>query len=130
MTDSLITDWKQWQAALERAVTLVRAGELDSAQAQVDVMNKWAYPNAPHEESVAEGFQSAATTACADGDVVAFEWLWKKALNYWYYWGSGATSGGEGTARGRYILAAEAAYEQQKKQLAARVQSPVSRPGQ
>jgi hypothetical protein len=130
MTESLITDWKEWRAALERAVTLVRAGELDSAQAQVDVMQRWAYPNAPHEQSIAEGFQSAATTAGAEGDVVAFEWLWKKAFNYWYYWGSGATSGGEGTARGTYILAAKATYERDRKALAGRIQSPVSRPGQ
>lgn len=129
MTDALVTDWKQWQAAIERAVTLVRAGEFDSAQAQVDVMNRWAYPTAPNEQSVAEGFQSAASTAGADGDVAAFEWLWKKSFHYWYFWGSGATSGGEGTARGRYILEAEARYEQEKRRLASRVQPPVSPSG-
>lgn len=129
MTDSLITDWKEWQAAVERTVRLVRAGDLDSAQAQIEVIQAWSYPSAPNEQSVAEEFQSAATTAGREGDVVAFEWLWKKAFNWWYYWGSGATSGGEGTARGRYILAAEAAYKEQQQQLAARVQSPVSGPG-
>jgi hypothetical protein len=130
MTDSLIVDPQQWRAALERAVDLVRAGELDGAQAQVDAMNRWAHPNAPDEQSVAAAFQSAASAAGAEDDVAAFEWLWKKAFNYWYYWGSGATSGGEGTARGRYILEAEARYEREKQRLAARVQPPVSGSGQ
>lgn len=130
MTDSLIIDPKQWQAALDRAVKLVRAGDFESAQAQMDVMTRWVHPNAPDQESVAEALQSAASAAGADGAVAAFERLWKKAFNYWYAWGSGATSGGEGAARGLRISEAEARYKREKRQLATRIQPPVSGSGQ
>ncbi|MBL8265500.1 hypothetical protein [Steroidobacter sp.] len=117
MAEALITDPKEWRAALSRVVVLVRAGDTDSAQAQVAVMTRWTPPDAPYEASVAEAFQAAASAAGADRDVVAFEWLWKKAFNYWYAWGSGASSGGEGAARGELISQADAAYQRERRQL-------------
>lgn len=43
-----------------------------------------------------------------------FEWLWDEAFSNWYAWGSGATSGGEGTERGRHIKQAHRDYESAK----------------
>lgn len=94
---------------------------MNGAQAQVDVIVRWLPPDAPYEEAVAWAFQQAAATAGVDGDVAAFEWLWKKALEFWRAWAAGATSGGEGTARMLRISLAEAEYKQERRELVLRL---------
>ncbi len=84
-------------------------------------MARWQPPDAPYEESVAEAFEQAAMAAGASGDAAAFEWLWKRAFDYWHFWGACATSGGEGTARARVISRAQGRYRQALHQLAMRL---------
>lgn len=121
MTDTLITAPQQWRAALEEAARRIRAGDVNGADQQADVMRRWVPPDAPHEELVAPAFQRAAAAASADGDAAAFEWLWRQALVYWGFWASCATSGGEGTARAREVADIEAQYQLEKRQLAERL---------
>lgn len=121
MSGPLVTDPQQWRLALEQAAQLARAGDMDNAQAQADVMMCWTPPDAPREESVASGFQQAAAAASADGDAAAFEWLWKQAFGYWNFWAACATSGGEGAARMRTVADAQAQYKLEKRQLALRL---------
>ena len=84
-------------------------------------MARWQPPDAPYEESVAEAFAQAAMAAGASGDAAAFDWLWKRAFDYWHFWGACATSGGEGAARAHAITKAQARYRQELHQLAMRL---------
>lgn len=45
-------------------------------------------------------------------DLAAWHWLREMSLSHWYAWGAQATSGGEGSERGRHIRAATKAFDE------------------
>jgi hypothetical protein len=56
---------------------------------------------------LAEFLGRVAAAHVDDQDPAVYEWARDRSINLWYQWGSGATSGGDGTYRVRYLREAE-----------------------
>ncbi len=75
---------------------------------------------------LAEKIGEAAQAHAFDADPAVYDWLKEWCINLWYQWGSGATSGGEGTARRMEMDVAERRFEELERQrLAVRSQGSV-----
>lgn len=66
--------------------------------------------------SLAEELGAAAEAHAFDADSAVYDWLKEWSINLWYQWGSGATSGGEGTERRGVMDEAERRFEELERQ--------------
>lgn len=107
------------EAHLDYLLDLAAAGEYGRAEAhwkavdEAQAMNGGA--DIDHDRSLAERYGRLALRLVERngriGDPTIWSWLTDAARRHWYGWGAQATSGGEGSERGRQIRAAELAFE-------------------
>ena len=67
-------------------------------------------------QSLAEEIGAAAEAHAFDANSAVYDWLKEWSINLWYQWGSGATSGGEGTERRGVMDVAERRFEELERQ--------------
>jgi hypothetical protein len=84
----------------------------DEAQAQVSLLLEGRGEWAP---SLAAELGAAAEKHARERDPEVYDWLKAASTNLWYFWGSSASSGGEGTARAVEIHAADARFDELEK---------------
>lgn len=94
-----------------RAAALFAHGEKEQAIAEMKQINAIPDRTGYLYQQIAEILGAAANR---QPTMEGFEWLWEEAFGNWYAWGSQATSGGEGTERGRHIKQAHRDYEAAK----------------
>lgn len=88
----VITGEAHYDDAVARVIALAARGRLADADAQLRALDH------ADPRSVARDL-SAAVEQFAAADDAVFGWLRGRATDYWYAWGSEATSGGDGAAR-------------------------------
>lgn len=117
ITPTLITSDSQFDDALTRVWALAGNKRFEEAEAQVRAIvyaDDRAWENTDRAAGV---LCSYALRHAFDDDLTVYKWLRERGISLWYAWGSGATSGGEGTARAVDIRAAERAFEELEKKL-------------
>lgn len=108
-----VTERGNLQDAAARVVALAAAHRFEEADEQIRVVDSWK-EGSYLWPAMGTALGNQARTLAESGDIEAFDWIWKRAFDYWYAWGSSATSGGEGTARMRDISGAEALHKEQR----------------
>lgn len=104
-TDSKFSD------AMERVWALAARSRFDEASEQLEAI-VWATDRrGDNAQRAAEELCGTAKLYAFDEDLTVYRWLRDQGINMWYSWGSGATSGGEGTERARHIRAAEQMFK-------------------
>lgn len=85
--------------------SLAQAGRFDEARARLLELMQQPHPVGSTElaRGLAEHLGDAAAGHARARDWVVYDWLKDQAMNLWYHWGAGATSGGDGAAR-RYEM--------------------------
>lgn len=105
--ESPVADPAQTRDALARISALAVHRRLDEAEEQIRIVLDGQDPFGGRLQQLAEEMVGIAVAHASDPDRTVFEWARQRAIDLWYAWGSGATSGGEGAARMVYISAAE-----------------------
>ena len=110
LTDELITTDARFDEGLERVWALAGRLRFDEAGAQLDAIVNAPDRRGDNNERAAGSICAAALLHAFDDDLTVHHWLRNRGIGLWYSWGSGATSGGEGTVRAVEIRAAERAF--------------------
>jgi hypothetical protein len=107
LVEGPVTDTAQTRDALARISALAAHGRLDEAETQIRIVLDGQDPFGGRLQQLAEKMVGIAVAHAGEPDRTVFDWARQRAIDLWYAWGSGATSGGEGAARMVYISAAE-----------------------
>ena len=109
--DGLIKTDSKFSDAMARVWALAVRSRFDEASEQLEAI-VWATDRCgDNAERVAEDLCATAKLYAFDEDLTVYRWLRDQGISMWYSWGSGATSGGEGTERARHIRAAEQMFK-------------------
>lgn len=104
-----------------RIWSLAAASRFDEAKARLLELLKEPNPGGSCEQALwlSGELGAAAETHAFDPDGKVYEWLKDNCIHLLYHWGSGATSGGEGTARRREMDVVERRFAELDRQRAA-----------
>jgi hypothetical protein len=102
-----VADAALYTEAVARVWALGARGRFAEAEDQIRLILAQPDPHGGRLQQLAEELVEISAAHASDADGAVFDWFRERAIVLWYAWGSGATSGGEGTARAQYIRAAE-----------------------
>jgi hypothetical protein len=102
-----VTDTGRYGDAVDRVWALAARRRFEEAETQVKLILSAPDPCDGRLQSLAGDMVGMAVAHARDADSTVYDWAREKAVHLWYAWGSGATSGGEGTVRRQEIRAAE-----------------------
>jgi hypothetical protein len=120
---------EDWDAAAALVWALAARGRFDEARTQVLRIQSWPHRMGGDEKArwLSEHLGRAAAAHAFDADGAVYDWLKEWCIGLLYQWGSGATSGGEGTARRREMDVVEKSFEElERKRLSPGARGPVS----
>ncbi len=103
-----ITEPVRYAEALDRVEALAIRNRFSDTEEQIQLILAVSDPDGGILQNLAGDLVEIAVAHAGDADRAAYRWLGQRAISLWYAWGSRATSGGEGAARGLSIRAAEA----------------------
>ena len=104
-----VTATSDYAEAVSRIWALAAKGQYEDAEEQIRLILAPEDPFDARLEQLAGDMVGVATAHAEDQDNAMYDWARRWAINLWYAWGSGATSGGEGAVRSDRIRDAEAA---------------------
>ena len=103
----LITDPARYGDAVDRVAALAADRRFEDAEKQILQITGWPSEFGWRVREMADYLTGMTASHVDDPDPTVYVWLRGWAVSAWYMWGSGATSGGEGTAYGVEIRAGE-----------------------
>jgi len=111
VTGKVITTDARYDDAIERVWALAGRKRFDEAEEQIRAIAYATDRRGDNSDRLAGSVCGLAVSHAFDADPAVYEWLRDRGISLWYAWGSGATSGGEGTERGREIRKVEKAFK-------------------
>ena len=102
-----VTEPGRYVEAVDRVWALATQHRFKEAEEQIQLLVSAPDPVGGQLQSLAGDMVGMAVAHARDADSAVYDWAREKAVDLWYAWGSGATSGGEGTVRRQQIRAAE-----------------------
>ena len=111
LVEAPVTDPKQYGEAVNRIWALAAKHRFDEAEAQIQLLIAPDDPFGGRLQMLAGDVVRIAVAHVRDADRTVFNWARERGIHLLYAWGSGATSGGEGTVRRKEMSAVEAYLE-------------------
>jgi hypothetical protein len=103
----LITDPSRYDEAVQRVAVLASHRRFEEAERQILQITGWPGEFGWRVREMADHLTGMAAEHVGETDPATYIWLRGWAVQAWYMWGSGATSGGEGAAYAVEIRAGE-----------------------
>jgi hypothetical protein len=96
---ALVGDQERYDEAVANVWALAARKRFDEAEAQMQLILAPPDPYGGRLQRLAGDMVGIASLHSLDFEDAIYDWARTRAVNLWYAWGSGATSGGEGAAR-------------------------------